>query len=323
MGFIRQHMLLRLLPAVLILFAVSGCSCFKQGAYTMAMEIERCGTGLSPATLTVDGMEIAIFEGNGRGEKPPLVLLHGFGASKEVWLRFSRHLKDDFHIIAIDLPGHGASSKPMDREYSLCNQLTWLRGALTEMGLERPHMAGNSMGGLIVALYADRYPEDVASITLFNPGGISAHESEFMQYLARGENPLLVENTDDFMQVMDFTMERKPFLVWPITSVLAEKAILNRPIHQKIFEDSRLKECILHEKEGFRETLGAIRVPALIIWGRHDRLVHVHNALVFNELIPGSRMVIIEEAGHAPMLEVPQISADRLREFIIKAPSRI
>lgn len=322
MKFTRSHGMQALVMAAFILLAMTGCTCLKHGAYDMAMGLERCGTGLRPATLTVDDMEIAIFEGRGKNEKPAMVLVHGFGSSKDVWLRCSKHLKDDFYLIAIDLPGHGESAKIMDRDYSMYSQVSYLRDIIAELSLERPHLAGNSMGGTLVTLYAARYPEDVASIILLNPAGISAHESEFMEQLARGENPLLVANTSDYMHVLDFTMEQKPFLLWPISSVLAQKAVSNRPIHEKIFADTRLKDSLLNGRKGFREILGNIRVPALLIWGRYDRLVNVENAAVFNALIPDSRLVILNGAGHVPMLENPKISAENMKAFALECSSR-
>ena len=293
------------------------CIRFRHAVYVMAMGLERLGTGLIPGTVSLDGMTIAVLEGSGRGDRPTLVLVHGFGSCKEAWLRMARHLKNDFHIIAIDLPGHGDSSKQMDKDYGLADQAAYLRAIVNEMGVEKPHLAGNSMGATIIALYASRYPEEVASITLFNPAGVAAHGSEFTQHLARGENPLIIKSVDDYRRVMAFTMKQKIFLLWPMTGVLAAKAISDRALREKIFEDSRLKDILLNENIGFREILRSIRAPALIIWGQHDRLVDAKNAPLLDKLIPDSRLVVIDDVGHAPMLEAPRISANSIRDFVL------
>ncbi len=293
------------------------CIRFKHAMYDMAMGLERMGTGLIPGTVSVDGMEIAVLESRGKRVRPVLMLVHGFGSCKEAWLRMSKHLKDDFHIIAMDLPGHGDSSKQMEKNYSLADQTAYLRAIINELGVEKPHLAGNSMGATIIALYASRYPEEVASITLFNPAGVSVHGSEFTQHLTRGENPLIIKSVDDYRRVMDFTMEKKLFLLWPMTDVLASKAISDRALREKIFEDSRLKDILLNENVGFREVLRSIHAPTLIIWGRHDRLVDAKNAPLFDKLIPDSRLVILDDVGHAPMLEAPRISAKHIRDFAL------
>lgn len=311
MRFLHHKAPLRLIILILFLLTLSACTGFKHGVYDMAMDMERKGAGLEPATIMVDGFEIALFEGEGRGTRPTLLLIHGFGASKDVWLRFSRELKNEFHIIAIDLPGHGDSSKPMDRNYSIPSQVAYLRGILAEIALpDPPHIAGNSMGGAIATLYAARYPEEIASITLFCPAGVHAHESDLSRLMARGENPLIVNEPGDFSRLLDFSMEQKPFIIWPITSVMGEKAVANRTINNKIFTDS------FHDRvENYTAILPTVKVPALIVWGRQDRIINAENGRIFDELIPDSRLVILDDVGHAPMIEVPGISASLLNDF--------
>lgn len=353
MQYMRRHLILWLIPGAFVLMALTGCSGFKHGVYDMVMGMERRQAGLEPSILKADDFEIAICESKGRGERPALVMVHGFGANKAVWFRCCRHLKDDFHLIAIDLPGHGESSKYMDKDYSLSNQTMYLRAILEELKVEKPHLAGNSMGGAIIALYAALYPDDIAGITLFNPGGIKTYESELDRYLARGENPLIVKTSGDLQKLMDFSMEKPPFLLWPITSVMAEKAVANQGMHDKIFNDllqSRARGSYGHPHAGvegkagaqagasslklwgqndrliqhnnghafddFEDVLRAIKAPALIVWGRNDRLINAENGKIFDELIPDSRLVILDDVGHSPMLEVPETAANLLAEFI-------
>ncbi len=312
MQYSHRKAILQLVPITFVLLILSACSGFKHGVYEKAMGYERWEAGLEEKTLRVDELTVAVLEGKGRGERPTLVLVHGFGSNKEVWLRFSRHLKNDFHIVAIDLPGHGDSSKPMDKDYGISSQMAYLRAILAEIGADRPHLAGNSMGGAIITLYAARYPEEIGSITLFNPGGVYVYESELMQCLARGENPLIVKEHGDFDRLMDFSMEKKPFLPWPIASVMAEKAVANRSINDKMFSDTRRDA-----RNDFDEVLVAVKVPALIIWGRHDRVINVENGRIFEERIPDSRLVILDDVGHAPMIETPRVSAQLMEEFVM------
>lgn len=313
----RRQMIFRLLPLMIILLTLTACSGFKNGVYEAAMGLECRRAQLEPATVTIDEFEIAVFESRGKEGSPTLVLVHGFGASKEVWLRFARQLEHDFHVIALDLPGHGDSSKHMDKNYSVPDQVSYLRDILSEMAVQTPHLVGNSMGGALAALYAARYPESVASISLFDPAGVHAYESELMQHLERGENPLIVEKRGDYQRLLDFTMEQPPFLFWPISSVLAEKAMANRPINEKIFKDIRADTQLRVEA-----VLSSIQAPALIVWGRHDRVINAENGRVFDELIPDSRLVILEDVGHAPMLESPKTSASLVEEFVLSAAGR-
>ena len=340
----RPHAIFLMVPIIFILVTLTACSDFKHGIYDVVMGMERRQAGVETAVLKVDDFEIALCEGRGRGERPALVMVHGFGASKEVWFRLCRHLNDDFHVIAIDLPGHGESSKHMDRDYSISNQTAYLRAILAQLKVEKPHLAGNSMGGAIIALYAALYPDDIAGITLFNPGGINVYESDLNRYLAEGKNPLIVETSGDLKKLMDFSMERPPFLLWPITSVMAEKAVSNRTMHDKIFNDLLQNWAVGsgvapagadastlslwgqndrviqvnngHAFDDFADVLRAIRVPALIVWGKNDRLINAENGRIFDDLIPDSRLVVLDDVGHSPMLEVPKTSATLMAEFV-------
>jgi abhydrolase domain-containing protein 6 len=92
----------------------------------------------------------------------------------------------------------------MDKDYSISSQTLYFRAILEELKVKKPYLAGNSMGGAIIALYAALYPDDVAGITLLNPGGIKTYESDLDRYLARGENPLIVKTSGDLQKLMDF-----------------------------------------------------------------------------------------------------------------------
>lgn len=352
MSFVKKGALFRLISIGFILMTLTACSKFKHGVYDLVMGMERRQAGVEQAALNMGDFEIALCEGRGRGDRPALVLVHGFGANKAVWFRLCRHLKEDFHLIAVDLPGHGESSKHLNKDYSISSQTMYLRSILEKLKVRKPHLAGNSMGGAIVALYAALYPDDTAGVALFNPGGIRTYESELDRYLARGENPLIVKTSGDLKKLMDFSMEKPPFLLWPITSVMAEKAVANQEMHDKIFNDllqnrpsgygqphsglegktvaqadaSSLhlwgqKDRLIQQNNGnafddFEDVLSAIRSPTLIVWGRNDRLINVENSRIFDELIPDSRLVILDGVGHSPMLEVPEKAAGLLAEFI-------
>jgi abhydrolase domain-containing protein 6 len=352
MSFMKHQPLFRLIFIGFILITLPACSGFKHRVYDLVMGMERRKAGVEPAVLEAGDFEVSLCEGPGRGVRPTLVMVHGFGANKAVWYRLCRHLKEDFHLIAVDLPGHGESSKHMDKDYSLSSQTLYFRAILQELKVEKPYLAGNSMGGAIIALYAALYPDDTGGVVLFNPGGIRTHGSELERYLAKGENPLIVKTSGDLQKLMDFSMEKPPFLPWPITSVMAEKAVANQEMHDKIFKDllqnraggygqphaglegktgaeadasclhlwGENDQLVLQNKghafDDFEDVLRAIRSPTLIVWGRNDRLINVENGKVFNELIPDSRLVILEAVGHSPMLEVPEKAAGLLAEFI-------
>lgn len=293
------HPLITLLLVTLVLTA-----CSKQDIYQAAIDREKDKAGLQSHQMTVNGMDIAYLASERQEGQETLVLVHGFGANNLNWLRMAQYLKDDFHIIAPDLPGHGQSTQDPSLDYSIEQQVENLSAILTQLDVDAAHLAGNSMGGAIVAMYGAAYPERTRSLSLLNPAGIQEHPSEMDERLAEGENPLVVNNKEDYKRLLDFVMEDRPFIPWPISTVMAEKAVANQDINRKIFDDIRGGS-----PEDFRKHLGRIEAPTLVLWGKRDRVLDAANAEVFSQLIPDSQVVLFDDIGHVPMIEAPERTA--------------
>jgi len=309
-----QRQLLTLILAALLL---SACSSTQYSLHDAAIDREIRKAGLEAGEINVNGKDIAYLESDGRGEQPALVLVHGFGGDSNNWLRLSRQLNGDYHIVVPDLPGHGNSTQDPALEYGIPDQVEYLAAILRALEVPEAHMAGNSMGGAIVTLYAARFPEQVNSLSLINPAGVHEHPSELDGYLDKGENPLVVNQPSDYSDLLDFVMEKRPFIPWPVSSVMAEKAAANRDINQKIFADMRAGSM-----DEFREALPQVKAPTLILWGGKDRVISADNAQVFDALIPDSRVVIFDDIGHVPMIEVPDRTADAMRVLLQRAPDQ-
>ncbi len=297
---------------IFVTVLLTGCSGIKYSLYEKAMNYEREKAGLFLKTIEVEGKTISLLESERGENKPIIVLVHGFAANKENWLRFAAYLTDTYHVVAMDLPGHGDSVKDFSLQYGYIDQVGYVNEILTHLKIDKFYMAGNSMGGAISALYAVAYPEQVQSLFLIDPAGVFFYDCELTRRLAKGENPLIVTCDEDFYELMDFALEKKPFIPWPIASVMAEKAVKNEAINNKIFKD-------LHSDLGcsFDDEIKKVTASTLIIWGAEDRVIHMNNATIFNQLIPNSRKVILEGVGHAPMIEVPEESAKIFMDFIV------
>ncbi|MAD74641.1 MAG: hypothetical protein CML20_07615 [Rheinheimera sp.] len=127
--------------------------------------------------------------------KPVIVMLHGFSADKMVWLRFARHLTEQYQILIPDLAGHGDSPYQTEWDYSVPAQSERVQQLLDAMQLQAVHLISNSMGGFISADSAIRYPQRTLSLALVNPTGVGSPEpSRMQQLLAAGRNPFLIKN---------------------------------------------------------------------------------------------------------------------------------
>ena len=127
--------------------------------------------GPAPETVTVEAGTLRFLRTGEGGE--PLVLLHGFGGDLNTWLFNVEALAADRAVYALDLPGHGGSTKQVgDGELGFL--VAALRGFLDSQGIERAHLAGHSMGGLVAAALAIEDPGRVLSLTLVDSAGLGA-----------------------------------------------------------------------------------------------------------------------------------------------------
>ena len=161
----------------------------------LGLLLERRRSGLRTRHAMVDGFDIPYLEG-GTGEV--LLLIHGFGGDKDNFTRIARFLTPHYHVLIPDLPGFGDASRDPAASYGMADQVARVHGLLTQLGIARCHIGGNSMGGFIAAQFAVPYGHMVQSLWLLDPAGTAASHSSptMLHYQATGENPLLVARVD-------------------------------------------------------------------------------------------------------------------------------
>lgn len=311
MTLLSIHRITRFVLICTLGIALTACSGIGNRLYESAMEREARQAGLESEQIRIsDDIDIALRHNLGQEHKQVLVMVHGFGANKENWLRMAQHLNEDYGLVALDLPGHGESTRDTDLSYRIPAQASRVHEVMDALEIEQAHLAGNSMGGAIAATLAAEYPERVSTLSLINSAGIHDHPSELDQALERGENPLVVRNTDDFRRVIDFTMEKPPFIPWPVSTAMAERAVANASINDRIFEDLQRDSS-----EVFRKALETIEVPTLVLWGAKDRVINVDNAPLMASRLSDSQLVVLDDIGHMPMIEVPAETAEHIRQL--------
>jgi pimeloyl-ACP methyl ester carboxylesterase len=272
--------------------------------------IERQRAGLSLKQISVGDLNIHYYDG-GPSSAQTILMVHGFAANKDNWLRFARYLSQDYRVIALDLPGFGASSRPAG-SYDVGTQTERLSSVIDALDIEPLHLIGNSMGGHISALYAARYPDKVLSLALLDNAGITTpHPSELLQRLQRDEaNPLVVRSGEDFQRLLAFVFVEPPYLPESLKGYLAEQASVNSAHYDLVFRHL-IERYIPLESE-----LPRIQAPTLIIWGAQDRVLDVSSIDVMRPLLRKPSVVIMADTGHAPMIERPQQTADHYRAFL-------
>ncbi len=272
--------------------------------------------GLNRHEILIDGVRIHYLDNDRAAAKRTILMIHGFGDSGLGWVQFARLFRDnDFRIVIPDLPGFGLSDKNPDTDYRYDAQARRLAVLMQALKVAHFHVAGNSMGGAVAAELAIQQPHSVRSLTLLDAAGVHYRPSELDRALLAGRNPLVMKKPEDFDAMLSFAMTQRPIMPRPILDYLSERAIKDSTLHERIFQDA-----LFNDINFLLPKLDAIQSPTLIIWGEKDRVLHPDNAKIFNKFIKDSRVVILPNIGHIPMVEAPYESAAEVVKFIDALP---
>lgn len=247
------------------------------------------------------------------GEGPVLLLIHGFGGSLHNWNEWLPIFRDKYRVIRLDLPGFGLSS-PIRRKV----EMDWFVGVLKEfvdrLGLGQFYLCGNSLGGWASWEFTAAYPERVKKLVLMNAAG----------YFEDVGKPAAIEmmGRDQFRSLL---RTGAPKL---LVRQIAKTSFADS---SKMSEDLVLRTYLMINREGMlasliyvasseaksnKERIHQIQTPSLIIWGYKDRVIPVHHADLFYSDLKNSRLIIYKNAGHVPMMELPEQSASDVQSFL-------
>jgi pimeloyl-ACP methyl ester carboxylesterase len=232
-------------------------------------------------------------------DKTPLILVHGAGGTYMHWPGELRRLAGE-DVLAIDLPGHGAS--PGEGRDSISAYSEDVREVLHRLEIDQVVIAGHSMGGAIALQFCLEFPEQVRGLILMGTG-------------ARLQvNPQLIQYCSDEA-------------TYPDAVSLVVKWSFGKGADEKLVElaGTHLAETparVLHTDfitcDGFdvRDQLSEINQPTLVICGEQDKMMPVRNSQFLSEYIPGARLEIVPNAAHMVMLEQPEVVANLVKGFM-------
>ena len=248
-----------------------------------------------------------------RGEGPPLVLVHGIGHRRQGWKPVMDLLAKEREVIAIALPGFGASPPlPQGTPYTVDTMMSALAEFFAEQNLGRPHIAGNSLGGLFSLEAADRGL--VSSATALSPAGFfkgpelrwAATVLRTSRLAAHAPQPLigLLARSHRLRRAMFGLIYGHPEHL-PLEDLLGDARALR---------DCTGFEPVLRAGRGVRFTGTCEGVPVTVAWGTRDRLLLPIQALRAQQRLPHARFVWLPDCGHVPMGDDPELIAKVLLE---------
>ncbi|MER2135017.1 MAG: alpha/beta hydrolase [Arthrobacter sp.] len=237
------------------------------------------------------------------GEGHPLLMLHGSGPGATGWSNFGpnmRELATKYRCIAADMPGWGRSDAVTADERDHVEAAVQLLDAL---GIEKAAFIGNSMGGMTSIRFAMEHPDRISHLITMGSGGGSsifapAGRSEGIKVLQAAYHDPSPAGMRRLVNIMTFDPE---FATDALVNQRSEAA-MSRPDHLQNFIDG----IPAGRRTMDLSPLAESTVPALLIHGRDDRVVHFENSLSLVAKIPNSRLVLLNRCGHWAQVEHPE-----------------
>ncbi|KPN89997.1 alpha/beta fold hydrolase [Pseudomonas nunensis] len=280
--------------------------------YDLSMALEAKLYRLHKIVVPISEMTVSTWQGGPYEASSSILMLHGFTADKNLWLRFARHFVGDHRVIIPDLAGHGETGFKAGGGYDIGLQAKRMIQLLDVCGVEKVHVIGSSMGGYVAAWLAATYPERVASVALLDPAGVTSPEiSDMDRQLAKGHNPFLIHSREEFEYFYAMSMANPPWVPGVVMAAIAQRYEQSRDAFAEIFREFRASPPM-------EPKLPDIKCPALLLWGRKDRMIDVSSVAVWSKGIDNLRVDIWEGIGHLPMVEEPAGTARLYREFLRK-----
>ena len=271
--------------------------------------------------LQTDGYSTHYIE---KGEGRPIILVHGFFYDSYMWVRNIDALAEHFKVYAIDLWGFGYSSRmPAKHGYPIyADQLTKFMDAV---GIDRASLVGQSMGGGVCIHFTAQNRHRVNKLILVSATGLPSP----MPTMGR---IALLPKVGEFLMGLRCDLPRKMMLrsVW-----FYDKALVTDDYFEKVTRfhkiggttDIGLRLMRDHASLGNLlediVSLGRMRVPALLVWGQQDRAVPPELGQQMHAILRGSRLEVIEDAGHCPQYEHSDLFNELVLNFLLLGqPSR-
>jgi pimeloyl-ACP methyl ester carboxylesterase len=244
------------------------------------------------------------------GDGPPLFLIHGIGASRNAWYGLVEHLKGEFRCITYDLRGHGKSPRP-EPPYALDDLVDDLEALRAELDIERAHIMGHSLGGMIGPAYARKYPDRVISLGLLSTAAGRTEDDS-----AKVKGVVAAMRIKGIAPVLETLKDR-----W-FTPEFAERSpdVIARRMKQVIDTDP---EVFLSVFDIYAETemapwLKEVRHPSLVLTGENDGGCNPRLNQFIAAQLPRSELVILPVLRHSILLEAPDQVAPPVLAFLRK-----
>lgn len=265
------------------------------------------------------GTRIRVVE-RGDPASPPLLLVHGWGCSAFVFRRNMPALSDaGFRVIAVDLKGHGLSDKPIDsREYTIDALVEHLLEILNALGLERPALAGHSLGGSLIYHFASKHPHRARCLGLLSPVGLTGVP---LMRIYRSVSP-------KFLTPLLRKIKPRLIVKLALKRVYGKRGRASKRDVEEFVAPSQFPEFALAMREllhtydwtaAKHRPLGEVDLPAVGVWGSLDHMMPHDGMAIYQPLIPRIALRVIPDGGHLITAETPNEVNSALLEMLSRS----
>lgn len=263
------------------------------------------------------------------GAGPSIVLIHGMAGSLTTWDPVFADLARSCDVIAVDLPGHGTSSR-LRGDYSLGSLAASVRDILDALEVKTATIVGHSLGGGIALQFMYQFPERCERLVLVGSGGLGREVTPMLRALAVPGAGLALAGIARLQHQRQVAAAGR--LVRPLAGrfwndlpyMLRQMATLDDPETRRSFL-ATIDAVIEVGGQGINAVDRlhlAAGLPTLIVWGEDDRMIPSGHGYAAADLIPGSRFELIPGAGHYPHEDSPDLFASLVANFIATTQPR-
>ncbi len=271
-------------------------------------------------SMVVDGVQVNVMDIGEQSDVDahPVVFIHGLGGQWQNWLENITRFAGTRRVVAPDLPGFGASEMP-DEKITIGYYARVVAEVIDRLEPGPCVLVGNSMGGYIAAELAIQRPELAERLMLVSAAGVSQMDVHKRPVTAAAK-VIALTTTMDVAWLR--ASARRPRARHAALALVARHPSRLKP--DLAFEgfmsgtgrpglEPALRATLEYD---FRDRLPEIGCPTLIVWGEKDMIISVRDADKFEELITGSRKLLMKDTGHVSMAERPVTFNDNLQEFL-------
>ncbi len=246
--------------------------------------------------VEIDGMRICYLEAGPPDAEQTLVFVHGWSGNLQNWWDQFEHFQTRYRVVVFDFPGHGKSERGEHVDYSMALYVDVVEGMFTELGIERAHVIGNSVGAWVAAVFALEHPERVDKLVISDSTGtrFTGPAGAALPFMSGRLLQMANMTTGEHYPGLDTKSRARQEFVASFAGTVEEKPYLDM-----------LGELLELSYERIDRRLPGIAAPTLLVWGDDDPVVPLRAMRVFERQIAQAQTYLVHLGGHTPMMQSP------------------